>query len=480
MTDPSQTAHVIRDAAEAVETAARLAAEFREGAAERDARRELPHAQVERLSASGLLGITVPAEHGGADVPARTLAEVIRLLATGDPNLAQIPQSHFVYINVLRRQGTPEQQKFFFAEVLSGRRFGNAQSEAGTKHVQDIRTRLTRADDGSYVLDGLKHYSTGALFAQWIPVLARVEDDSLHVAYVPRDAEGVTVLDDWNGMGQRTTASGTVRLEGVRVPADRVVPHHLTFQGPQVHGAVAQLLHAAIDAGIASAALAEAAEFVRTRSRPWFESGLEKAVDDPLLVQRFGELGLPLEDVEALLAAAGEPGTALAMRDRALLEVLYGTGARISEAVGLDVDDVDLETSSVLLTGKGSKQRIVPLGSFARDAIETYLTKARPTLTAATGSGPALFLNARGGRLSRQSAWTVLTKAAHRAGITVDVSPHTLRHSFATHLLDGGADVRVVQELLGHASVTTTQIYTLVTIDRLRETYAASHPRALG
>lgn len=188
---------------------------------------------------------------------------------------------------------------------------------------------------------------------------------------------------------------------------------------------------------------------------------------------------LPLEDVEALLAAAGEPGTVLALRDRALLEVLYGTGARISEAVGLDVDDVDLEQSSVLLTGKGSKQRIVPLGSFARDAIETYLTKARPHLTAATGSGPAVFLNARGGRLSRQSAWTVLTKTARRAGIAADVSPHTLRHSFATHLLDGGADVRVVQELLGHASVTTTQIYTLVTIDKLRETYAASHPRAL-
>ncbi|UUI67532.1 site-specific tyrosine recombinase XerD [Aeromicrobium duanguangcaii] len=189
---------------------------------------------------------------------------------------------------------------------------------------------------------------------------------------------------------------------------------------------------------------------------------------------------LPLEDVEALLVAAGEPGTALALRDRALLEVLYGTGARISEAVGLDVDDVDLDQSSVLLTGKGSKQRIVPLGSFARDALEAYLMKARPHLTAATGSGPAMFLNARGGRLSRQSAWTVLTKAARRAGLTGDVSPHTLRHSFATHLLDGGADVRVVQELLGHASVTTTQIYTLVTIDKLRETYAASHPRALG
>ncbi len=188
---------------------------------------------------------------------------------------------------------------------------------------------------------------------------------------------------------------------------------------------------------------------------------------------------IPLSDVEAILAAAGEPGTALALRDRALLEILYGTGARISEAVGLDVDDIDLQTSSVLLTGKGSKQRIVPLGSFARDAIETYLGTGRPALTATGGSGPAVFLNSRGGRLSRQSAWTVLTKATARAGVTADVSPHTLRHSFATHLLDGGADVRVVQELLGHASVTTTQIYTLVTIDTLRETYAASHPRAV-
>lgn len=186
---------------------------------------------------------------------------------------------------------------------------------------------------------------------------------------------------------------------------------------------------------------------------------------------------LPLEDVEAIIEAAGEPGTALAKRDRALLEVLYGTGARISEAVGLDIDDLDLEDSSVLLRGKGSKQRIVPLGSFARQAIEDYLVTARPQLVLA--STPAVFLNSRGGRLSRQSAWTVLDRAATRAGIDADVSPHTFRHSFATHLLDGGADVRVVQELLGHASVTTTQIYTLVTIDKLRETYAVAHPRAL-
>lgn len=188
---------------------------------------------------------------------------------------------------------------------------------------------------------------------------------------------------------------------------------------------------------------------------------------------------LPLADVEAILEAAGAAGTGLAKRDRALLEVLYGTGARISEAVGLDVDDLDLEDGTALLRGKGGKQRVVPVGSYARSALEDYLRVARPGLVSATGTGgAALFLNARGGRLSRQSAWTVLVRAARSAGVTADVSPHTLRHSFATHLLDGGADVRVVQELLGHASVTTTQIYTLVTVDRLREVYATAHPRA--
>ena len=189
---------------------------------------------------------------------------------------------------------------------------------------------------------------------------------------------------------------------------------------------------------------------------------------------------LPLADVEAILSAAGSAGTTLAMRDRALLEVLYGTGARISEAVGLDVDDLDTVDRTVLLRGKGGKERIVPVGSYAVDAVADYLTRARPDLVAAGKGTPALFLNARGGRLSRQSAWTVLVKAAERAGVTTDVSPHTLRHSFATHLLDGGADVRVVQELLGHASVTTTQVYTLVTVDNLREVFATAHPRARG
>ncbi|MFI9076759.1 SfnB family sulfur acquisition oxidoreductase [Streptomyces sioyaensis] len=299
------TAHVIANDAEALTVAASLAEEFRADASARDVERRLPRAELDRLSASGLLAITVPAEHGGADVSAETLAEIFRLLSAADASLAQIPQSHFAYVNVIRRQGTDEQQKFFFAELLSGARLGNAQSEAGTKHVQDIRTRLELRPDGSYDLTGVKHYSTGALFAHWIPVLARTEDESLHVAYVPRDSPGLTVVDDWDGMGQRTTASGTVRLEGVRVPADRVLPHHLTFEGPQLHGAVAQLLHAAIDTGIAGAALAEAAQFVRTKSRPWFESGVESAAEDPLLIQRFGELSVQVRAAKALLGDAG-------------------------------------------------------------------------------------------------------------------------------------------------------------------------------
>lgn len=187
---------------------------------------------------------------------------------------------------------------------------------------------------------------------------------------------------------------------------------------------------------------------------------------------------LALDDVEAILAAAGHAETALARRDRALLEVLYGTGARISEAVGLDVDDLRIEDGdgAVLLRGKGGKERVVPIGSYAIDALHTYLRGARIELV--TSNSGALFLNARGGRLSRQSAWKILVTSAQRAGVQADVSPHTLRHSFATHLLDGGADVRTVQELLGHASVTTTQVYTLVTAERLREVYAATHPRA--
>jgi integrase/recombinase XerD len=200
---------------------------------------------------------------------------------------------------------------------------------------------------------------------------------------------------------------------------------------------------------------------------------------------------ITVEDVELLLDAAGPGPDDLSaeprlLRDRALLEFLYGTGARISEATGLDIDELQLGSDPVVrLIGKGGKHRVVPVGRYAVRALEAYLVRARPGLAAASrraSASPAVFLNARGGRLTRQGAWGVLHAAADRAGLATeaDVSPHTLRHSFATHMLDGGADIRVVQELLGHASVTTTQVYTLITVDRLREVYASSHPRALA
>jgi len=185
-----------------------------------------------------------------------------------------------------------------------------------------------------------------------------------------------------------------------------------------------------------------------------------------------------VDEVERLLDAASLGDTPTSLRDRALLEVLYGAGARISEAVGLDLDDIDLDAGAVRLLGKGDKERIVPLGTYAREAVTAYLVRARPALAAHGRGTPAVFLNQRGARLSRQSAWATISAAAERAGLSAHVSPHTLRHSFATHLLDGGADVRVVQELLGHASVTTTQVYTLVTVQKLREVYAQAHPRA--
>ncbi|SPM36910.1 Site-specific recombinase XerD [Mycobacterium rhizamassiliense] len=210
------------------------------------------------------------------------------------------------------------------------------------------------------------------------------------------------------------------------------------------------------------------------------ELDVARAVRPPTPGRRLPK-SLTLDEVLALLEGAGGDSPAdgpLTLRNRALLELLYSTGSRISEAVGLDVDDIDAQARTVLLRGKGGKQRLVPVGRPAVQALDAYLVRGRSELARRGRGTPAIFLNVRGGRLSRQSAWQVLQDAAARGGITSGVSPHMLRHSFATHLLEGGADVRVVQELLGHASVTTTQIYTLVTVHALREVWAGAHPRA--
>lgn len=235
-------------------------------------------------------------------------------------------------------------------------------------------------------------------------------------------------------------------------------------------------------AELSAASVARAIISVRSFHRFLFEEGttpLDPSADvhPPKLPKRLPK-ALSVEEVTALINAAGVGEGPIPLRDTALLEILYSTGARVTEAVKLTRDDIDVQSQTVRLFGKGRKERVVPVGTYAIDALNAYLVRGRPALAAA-GTGTAeIFLNRRGKPLSRQSAWEIIRKAAERAGIEAKVSPHSLRHSYATHLLSGGADVRVVQEMLGHASVTTTQIYTLVTADTLREVYAAAHPRA--
>ncbi|OMC35510.1 SfnB family sulfur acquisition oxidoreductase [Mycobacterium sp. GA-1841] len=302
---------------EALSVAAELSKSFAEGAGARDAHRILPHEQVQALKASGLLALSVPAEHGGLDVPMVVLAEVIRLLAHGDPSIGQIPHSHFTFLEALRLQGSPPQQAFFYGLVRDGALFANAQSERGPHPIDVDTTTLTAtatatATATGYVLDGRKFYSTGALFADWLIVRASHSDGSGQVptattpkgiAFVPRNATGVEIVDDWDGMGQRTTASGTVTLEAVEVPAAHVLEFSPIFTRPTVYGARAQLLHAALDVGIATAALEEAVRQA-ARARPHFEAAVSSAVEDPTLVQVAGELTVTVRGAAALLTEA--------------------------------------------------------------------------------------------------------------------------------------------------------------------------------
>ncbi|MEU6859882.1 SfnB family sulfur acquisition oxidoreductase [Glycomyces sp. NPDC046736] len=360
MNDPACTRVPVLGAAAAIAAASGLAREFASGAAERDARRLLPHGELDRLAASGLLAVTVPAESGGADLDVATVTEVFRLLAWGDPNIAQIPHSHFVYVNQLRLQGDSEQCKRLFGQVLEGKRFGNAQTEFGTKHVRDHRTTLTPDGEGRWRLDGVKFYCTGALFADWIPVLTHLGvEGPMHVAWVRRDAEGVEVADDWDGIGQRTTASGTVRLRNVAVTDEWITPYAATFEGPQTYGAFAQVLHAAIDAGIARAALEEAAEFVRTRSRPYPDAGVERAADDPLTVHAFGEMELALRGTEALLAHAAE---AVDRANAGLDEASAATASLAVAAARASAAQVAVSVSSRLFEVAGTRSALAGLG----------------------------------------------------------------------------------------------------------------------
>lgn len=300
-----QKAYLIRDDSEAIAIAYELAAQFLKEDSERDQQRRLPAQEVKKFSESGLWGITVPKDYGGAFVSSATLAEVIKIIAEADSSLGQIPQNHLYMVEAIRLDGTDEQKKFFFDLVLQGKRFGNAFSEIGTKSVLDVRTRLERRGS-DYVLNGRKYYSAGALLADWIPVIAQNDQGNTVVAFVERDAEGITLLDDWTSFGQRTTASGTTILENVKVPQEYVIPHYLAFERATPMGAIAQIIQAAVDVGIAKAAVRDTIYFVRNHTRPWVDSNLEKGYEDPLTLYNLGNVLIQVHAAEELLRRAGE------------------------------------------------------------------------------------------------------------------------------------------------------------------------------
>ncbi|GKT16730.1 SfnB family sulfur acquisition oxidoreductase [Acidovorax sp. SUPP2522] len=298
--------HRIATDTEALAAAQRYAARIAPGAAQRDRERLLPWDALDDFVATGLWAITVPREYGGPGVSAGTLAEVTALVSAADGSIGQIPQNHFYALEVLRVGGTDAQKRFFYGRVLAGDRFGNALAEIGHQDFQR-RTRLVPDGDG-FRVQGRKFYCTGALYAHWIPTLVVAREDGrdvTYLAFVPRTDEGVRVTDDWDGFGQRVTGSGSVQFDDVRVEAEWVVPFLASFERPTTIGPLAQILHAAIDLGLARGGLAATLPFVREHARPWIDARVERAADDPLLIQQVGDTAVRLRAAEALVRRAG-------------------------------------------------------------------------------------------------------------------------------------------------------------------------------
>jgi SfnB family sulfur acquisition oxidoreductase len=305
--------------AEAVAVAVAFADSVADTVIERDRTGALPRAEMERFDASGLIGITVPAEYGGPGLAPTALAEVIRTVAAVDPAIGQTPQAHYLFVDIILMLGSDALKRRMMGEVLAGARISNALAERGTKHAQDLQTRLSRDGDGDGTLrlSGTKYYCTGALTARWIGVTALDDDEQLVAAIVGRDDEGVTLTEDWNTMGQRATVSGTTVFDGVSVDPELVLPYGTAFTGPQALGSRAQLVHAAIEVGIAGGALRDARTFLRDKARPFFEAVrggfAEKASDDPYTLLRYGRLATEVRAAEAMLAWAARELTEIGL-----------------------------------------------------------------------------------------------------------------------------------------------------------------------
>ncbi|NWA01218.1 SfnB family sulfur acquisition oxidoreductase [Pseudomonas gingeri] len=358
MSQLSQHVAVISSDEQALIVASDLAEDFKRDSLLRDRERRLPLPELEVFSRSGLWGISVPKEYGGAGVSNVTLAKVTQLIAEADASLGQIPQNHFYALEVLRVNGSEAQKRRLYAEVLAGRRFGNALAEFGTKTAHDRVTDLRRDGEG-YRINGRKFYSTGSLYAQRIPTSVVDEQGVQQLAFVSRESAGLTVIDDWTGFGQRTTGSGSVVFEDVFVAAEDVIPFQSAFERPTPVGPLAQILHAAIDTGIARAAYEDALHFVRTRTRPWIDSGNDKASEDPLTLKSVGHLSIRLHAAEALLERAGE------FLDRAQVDTTVDTVAAASIAVAearAVSTEISLAAGSTLFELAGSQATLAEHG----------------------------------------------------------------------------------------------------------------------
>ncbi len=301
---PSASAHVIKDDAEAIAVAERLAKDFREGAAERDRERIWPVAQLDAFSQSGLWSINVPKAYGGPGLSYVTLNKVIEIISAADPSLGQIPQNHLGVVAAIHTVSDDAQKALLFAEILRGTRFGNAFSEFGSKRAADFETKFTDAGD-HVIVTGKKFYSTGALLAHLVPIVALDDQGRAWYAIADRNAPGLTVIDDWSAFGQRTTLSGTVILDNVKVPKTHLVPGYKGYEVPTADGAIFQVIQAAVDTGIAKAAIDDTIAFVRSSSRAWVDSGVDHAWQDPYTIQAIGDLKLKLLATEALLEKSG-------------------------------------------------------------------------------------------------------------------------------------------------------------------------------
>jgi len=300
---PDAPAHVIRDDAEAIAVARKLAAQFAEGAAKRDRERIWPLAELEAFSQSGLWSLNVPRAFGGPELSYRTIVKVIDIISAADPSLGQIPQNHIGVVAAIRTTSDAAQQALLFEKVLAGTRFGNAFSEFGSKRAADFETKFEE-DGDDVIVTGRKFYATGALLAHLVPIVALDDEGRAFYAIAERDAPGLTVIDDWSAFGQRTTLSGTVTLDRVRVPRSHLVPGYKGYAEPTADGPIFQIIQVAVDTGIAAAAIADTIAFVRTKSRAWVDSGLDYAWQDPYVIQAVGSLQLRLNATRALLDRA--------------------------------------------------------------------------------------------------------------------------------------------------------------------------------